>query len=254
MADYIEKIWVTVLLTGIGLLLVLITSGDKSASIFDAAISSIFSGVVTEAVTETEAVNLADPLVVLRGLVLNQEADKLELLINDFSFDEINSVYLGMTPVMLAASLGKSEVINLLLRHGADPNVRGSDNRTALQYAAEQNRIASAKLLLAGGADINGTDDTNLSPLIMAVDRDFDELAFYLINAGADPDIQHIAGHTALIDAARNGDLEMVKSLKAAGASSHTALPDGRIAKDIAQQLQHFEIAVYLSSLESGVE
>ena len=107
------------------------------------------------------------------------------------------------------------------------------------------------KLLITGGADINGTDETNLTPLVMAIDRQYNELAYFILSAGADPNIQHIHGHTALIDAARNGNMAMVKTLVAAGADRFASLPDGQTALNVAQQSQQFEVAVYLAALDS---
>lgn len=46
-----------------------------------------------------------------------------------------------------------NEVIELLLRHGADPNQRGINDYTALHMAVEQNNLRAVELLLAAGAD-----------------------------------------------------------------------------------------------------
>lgn len=48
----------------------------------------------------------------------------------------INEVINGMTPMYVK---GDVEIIELLFTQGADPNKRGSMERTALQYAAEKN-------------------------------------------------------------------------------------------------------------------
>jgi len=188
----------------------------------------------------------------LGKLVLQNNADNLRQQMSQFNLEQINTVYQGMTPLMIASSLGNSETVELLLNGGADPNRRGAQDRTSLQYAVEKNHIDVARLLLQVGADINGVDVTRLTPLVMAVDRDYDQLAYYLIQQGADPNIQHVAGHTALIDAARNGDMAMVEALLEAGANPMLALPDGRRASDIAEQLQHYEIADLLIELEES--
>jgi ankyrin repeat protein len=79
--------------------------------------------------------------------------------------EAINEVVDGMTPIMVAASLGNVEIIDMLFTQGADPNKRGSMERTALQYATEKNHIEAAKRLLAYGADIDARDNGYITPL-----------------------------------------------------------------------------------------
>ncbi|MEM7541756.1 MAG: ankyrin repeat domain-containing protein [Pseudomonadota bacterium] len=155
----------------------------------------------------------------------------------------INQTVSGMTPLMTAASAGNGEIVGMLLEHGADPNQRGSSQRTALQYAAEKNRIDAAVKLLDSGADINGYDNTRLTPLTMAADRDFTDLAALLVERGADVNIAHVNGWTPLIDAARNGNLALVQLLLRAGADRSAEMPDGKTARTIAAEYGHQDIA-----------
>src|SRR5712691_8686627 len=41
----------------------------------------------------------------------------------------------GMTPLMMAAGYGNDDMVDLLLRHGADPHLRTKDGTTALDFA-----------------------------------------------------------------------------------------------------------------------
>lgn len=166
--------------------------------------------------------------------------------LNELAPGEINTAIGGMTPVMKAASVGNPELVELLITHGADPNKRGSHQRTALQYAAEKNRLAAAKILLKHGADIDGTDNTQLSPLTMAADRGYHDFAMFLIDKGADVNVQHTQGWTALIDAARNGDLVLVRRLVEAGADLQLRDKHGRNALDYARNNNHQAVEAYL--------
>lgn len=49
-----------------------------------------------------------------------------------------SSYHGGITPLMLAALACFIETVRLLLQHGADRDSRGSDENTALVYAAEK--------------------------------------------------------------------------------------------------------------------
>ena len=178
--------------------------------------------------------------------IAQNDFEKVRLYSKELKQGEINTVVAGMTPVMKASSVGNAELVEFLIAHGADPNKRGSQKRTALQYAAERNRLSVAKILLEHGADINGTDTSNLSPLTMAADRRYRDFALYLIEKGADVNIQHVQGWTALIDAARNGDLLLVQRLIEAGADIKMRTNNGITALDIARSNNHHDVEAYL--------
>jgi ankyrin repeat protein len=59
----------------------------------------------------------------------------------------------GTTPLMLAAVSGRADAVKLLLDAGVDPNATESARgETALMFAANYNRVDALKTLLAGGA------------------------------------------------------------------------------------------------------
>ena len=174
------------------------------------------------------------------------DLSSMKAMISQLQPDDINAVTNGMTPIMKASSLGKDEMVIFLLEHDADPNKRGSSQRTALQYAAERNRLSVAKILLKNGADINGVDSSNLSPLIMAADRRYHDFAMYLIDQGADVNIQHVQGWTALIDASVSGDAELVKRLLKEGADVNAKTSNGWTALEYAKHNKRYDVIPYL--------
>lgn len=59
----------------------------------------------------------------------------------------------------LAAIEGHCEIVQSLLRHAADVNMRDADGRSTLYVLALENRLAMARFLLEeGGADIESRD------------------------------------------------------------------------------------------------
>jgi ankyrin repeat protein len=161
--------------------------------------------------------------------------------------ETINDVINGMTPMMLAASRGNVDIIDLLFTQGADPNKRGSMERTALQYAVEKNHIEAVKRLLDYGADIDACDNGRLTPLVMAASRGYTELSLLLVEKGADVNIQHIKGWTALIDATAHNDVKLVKALLLAGANKELKAKNGLSAIDYARQYGFKNIEKILS-------
>jgi ankyrin repeat protein len=167
------------------------------------------------------------------------------LILNSINLNEVVS---GMTPIMLAASQGNVEIIDLLFTQGADPNTRGSMQRTALQYATEKNHIKAVKRLLAYGADIDAYDNGRLTPLVMAASRGHSELALLFIEKGADVNIQHSQGWTALIDAVAHGDTKLVNALLEAGADKELVAENGKRAIDYAKEYEFKNIEKMLGN------
>jgi ankyrin repeat protein len=113
----------------------------------------------------------------------------------------------GETPLMVASRAGKPLVVAQLLAKGANVNARGSRSQTALMWAVSQQHADVVKLLLAQGADVRARSDRWSQ--VMAVPPH-----------GYLPYNKDIpAGNeTALMFAARVGDLDSARLLVAAGA------------------------------------
>jgi ankyrin repeat protein len=70
---------------------------------------------------------------------------------------------------------------------------------TALLFAAREGHMEAAQALVEEGADINGVGQgEKLSPLVMAIVNDHFDLAKYLLDKNADPNISNIEGLSAL--------------------------------------------------------
>ncbi len=192
-----------------------------------------------------------DPSAGLQAAIKQSSFKDIQGVVEHIDEASLNAVFNGMTPVMTASSMGEVRIVELLLNSGADPNKRGSANRTALQYAAEKNHIAVVRKLLEFGADIDAYDNTRLTPLIMAADRGYTDLGILLIETGADVNIQHVQGWTALIDAASNGDMKLVRHLLTAGADRESLTNSGWRAIDFARQNKHEEIVVLLAEYDA---
>jgi ankyrin repeat protein len=114
----------------------------------------------------------------------------------------------GETPLMVASRSGYPEVAELLLAKGANPNARGTRDQTALMWAVSQKHADVVKVLLARGADLHAR--SAVWTQMMAVPPH----GFLPYNR----EIPH-GGDTALMFAARAGDLASAKLLVAAGAN-----------------------------------
>ena len=70
-----------------------------------------------------------------------------------------------MRPLHIAAQNGYLEIVELLLEHGANPNVQDNDGRTPLHYAVENCHVDVARVLLDHGADPTIRDNEGMTPL-----------------------------------------------------------------------------------------
>jgi ankyrin repeat protein len=123
---------------------------------------------------------------------------------------------LGETPVVTAARSGNPAVVDLLIAKGADANAKGARGQTALMFAASQGHAEAVAVLLKRGADVNAKSDVwgqveaqapHSHPAMM---REF----------------MH-GGNTALMFAARAGDLASAKLLVEGGADVNAATAHG---------------------------
>jgi hypothetical protein len=80
----------------------------------------------------------------------------------------------GQTPLGVAVEGGQKEIAELLLEHGADPNLANGYGNTPLHHAVESGRTAeeiaaSLRLLLASGADLGAPNHNGHTPLRTAI-------------------------------------------------------------------------------------
>ena len=131
-----------------------------------------------------------------------QEVDKL---LSEGAVDvNVRVPYLDQTALGSAAGLSEEEMVRLLLRRGADPNIGNKDNLTPLQSAAHHGNIAIVTMLLKAGARVNTADSQY--------------------------------GYTALASATQNGHIDVVRALLEAGADPNLRLNSGWTVAELALQ------------------
>ena len=78
---------------------------------------------------------------------------KVKQMLTDGADPDAKDPQSGSTMLAIAALMGHTEVVALLLEHGADVNAKSRDGGTALHTAAFLGRAETVKLLLEKGAD-----------------------------------------------------------------------------------------------------
>jgi ankyrin repeat protein len=147
----------------------------------------------------------------------------------------------GETPLMVASRSGYPDVVEQLLAKGANANAHGTRGQTALMWAVSQQHPDVVKVLLAHHADVNLRSDVWTD--VMAVPPH----GYLPYNKT----VPH-GGETALMFAARVGDLASAKLLVSAGANVKDADAWGISATTLAAHSGFTDLVLFL--LDKGAD
>lgn len=118
-----------------------------------------------------------------------------------------------------AAHEGNVEMIERLVKDGADVNARDRRGRTPIHVAAFASEDEALCALAEAGADMNALEHQAYDVVTIAAVADDPELMSLAMELGNDPGLTtSLYDGTALIAAAHLGHVEVVKGLIAAGA------------------------------------
>ena len=149
----------------------------------------------------------------------------------------------GVTPLMIAAENGHTEIVRLLLDDGADVDATTGPGGpqaaltvpgvTALMRAAWNGHPEVARLLIERGADVNARESQGHTALMMAAKGGHTDTVGILLEHGADINARYPLGITALMYAAANNYVETVRLLLDQGAdvNANSALGETALIK-----------------------
>jgi ankyrin repeat protein len=161
----------------------------------------------------------------------NGSAPMIELLLKAGA-DANSATETGTTALMMAASAGNPEALKALLTHGAKVNERDlAHGQTALIFAASLNRAEAIKVLIANGADPSITSKVTKTERVRfnadgvpAPDEPpppaakEDAKSAQQKQGRGDRGAATMGGQTALLYAARDGQIDAARALIEAGA------------------------------------
>src|ERR1035441_7259358 len=170
-------------------------------------------------------------------------------------------IYVGDTPLHLAAAGYRVEIVRLLLASGADPNAIGNMRRSSpLHYAAdgfiagpawdEQRQVQTIRCLLDHGAILHLQDLNGATPLHRAVRTRCAAAVRCFLKAGADPTARNKPGctpfHLAVQNTGRGGTAaaaavsaqrEIIQEFLSFGLSPNLKCGRGRSVMDCARSV-----------------
>jgi uncharacterized protein len=156
--------------------------------------------------------------------------------------------------VFEAAALG--DVAQLRARLDEDPAASrawSDDGFTALHYAAFFGTAETARLLIERGAGLEAPSRNEefapqARPLHSAAAGRNHPVCVVLLEAGADANARQHGGFTPLLEAAQQGNEQLVELLLTLGARPGDRADDGRTAADLAEAGGHVALAARLRS------
>ncbi|XP_007551458.1 ankyrin repeat domain-containing protein 27 isoform X2 [Poecilia formosa] len=125
----------------------------------------------------------------------------------------------GFTPLHVAALHGHSSLVALLIRHGANVNVRTIQSATPLHLASQNSHVQVVRFLLECNAKLNKKDHYGNTSLIHACLCGNLETVSILLQSNALVNVANVQGNTALHEAVRGGHQAVVELLLRSGAS-----------------------------------
>lgn len=189
--------------------------------------------------------DLSSPKGIVEQAVASNNMEALVWLLDQGLDPDIRNAK-GCSALTTAIREGRIEMIDLLLKNGADPNKRGQDwpvcmavknpvvlrrilavlaepraFKGVLEMAVSANQLESVKLLLAAGVSVEDRNGGVFSPLTTAIREDHRDIVHFLINeAGAD--VNAPGEHLPIIKALRRlqgEDTSIIELLLAKGAN-----------------------------------
>ena len=167
------------------------------------------------------------------------------------------NVSLGIyTPIQTAANNGQIRICRILLDHGANPTLEGARNKGfdggALELAAAAGHLDVVKLIIEAGVPVDNNCPNWGTALARAAWKKHCNIAEYLLQQYADPDIDCSPYGTPFLAAVAGGDIKIVTTFLKHGVNiNHKGIGQGN-ALVIAAHYFHEEVFALL--LDQGAD
>jgi hypothetical protein len=182
-------------------------------------------------------------------------------------YQEEDIDYYSFTPLMIAISQQDIEMIDLLLSNNANQEEIDSEDKTALIHGVRSLNLEIVENLLDSGANIDNCPNGGYSALMHAALEANIEMITLLLNRGADINLVQNYGITTLMRAVSSNSIEVVRLILDSLVIDMRANLDhrsimsflemielrnneGRNSLSLAIELENFEVALMIISLE----
>jgi palmitoyltransferase ZDHHC13/17 len=154
------------------------------------------------------------------------------------------------TPMQWAARGGYLYIIQLLIAHGADPNIKDSQGYNTLHLVTHSSSIMPLLYLLHQPVSVDERDAAGHTALMWAAYQGDALSVDLLLKHGARMDVRDDSGLSPLHWAVVRGNKVCIRRLLESGAEIGAKDNDGRTARDMAVELK--SIGAYKRALIEG--
>jgi ankyrin repeat protein len=149
-----------------------------------------------------------DGITVLFWALLHKNKKSIEVLLQNGADPNVRMTD-GESPMSFAAMSSDSWYLESFLKHGGNPNLLQTKREYSPLFSFIETRglnavsrmgLTNARLLVAAGADVNFRNRNGETPLQYAVYLWQYDMAYFLLQEGADVTLQDNTGHTCLSD------------------------------------------------------
>jgi len=149
----------------------------------------------------------------------------------------------GSYPLHVAAALGRTVMLKMLLKQGVQLDPRDRNGRTPLELAFLNGRIQTAEVLIKAGAAFDPSKLLLMSAQANVTDRD---IVRFLQQRGANLETRDEAGNTPLLIAAQHGNHRLIHHLVEYGADVNARNQAGESALDLVRRQDLPEVEKFL--------
>ena len=139
----------------------------------------------------------------LHRAIENNDINMVRQLLNRYDVNTRRNTDIRETPLTLASSLYRNEIIQVLINAGADLNMEDNDGLTPLMSSfiddGFYNHVETIELLLDNNANVNYQNRNGETALHIASQLDRTEIIRILVDRGANVNIRDRNGNTPLV-------------------------------------------------------
>ena len=154
----------------------------------------------------------------LSGAARAGDANRVKLLLAEGKDPNQSDAAGGRTALHWAVRNGNIEIVDILIKGGADLNKGDQAGKTALSHAAESGKVDLTRKLIESGADVNKRDLVGGNSVLWAAGLGNADTLAIVVEAGGNVDVKDINGLTPLQWAAQTGKTDSMKILIDGGA------------------------------------
>lgn len=155
----------------------------------------------------------------------NGNVDVVSILLKHKADPNLHDASLECNPLFVSIQCGRKRIAEMLVKAGADVNTVRS-GRTPLNLAADYSRVSEMEMLIEAGANVNHANEELMTALHVAARSASTEPCRVLLDRGADIDAKNKSGATPLHIALQCNRSEVVEFLMLRGADAEQVFPE----------------------------